>query len=146
MRGGEVNGRTWHELARVPAPVEPRCLWTAILEKTEYPERYNARLEYADVIDHDATVVTRRAHPAQGEPYIEWVTHARCDTRVEYRRMGEPWKRAQALVETDDGPCLVYQVDDVSAAKTVSDIDEAYAVRVLERLVQAAHARNPLAV
>lgn len=138
MRGRKLNGRTWIELARVPAPVERRSLWRALLEKTEFPELYNRSLDGAEVIDHDATVVVRRAHPADGDPYLEWITHSCPETRVEYRRHGHDWVRAQALVETEAGPCLVYQVDDAQAAASHGGIEPDYARRVLERLVETA--------
>ena len=146
MRGGEANGCNWVELARVPAPVEPRCLWQALLEKTENPELYNRALARAEVIDHDATVVIRRAHPARGEPYLESITHARADLRVECRRHGQSWLRAQRLVECDDGPCLVYEVDDKQAAAEHGCIDPVYAERVLEQLVATAQALGSVPV
>ncbi len=138
MRGGETNGRSWVELARVPAPVTRRCLWQALLEKTEYPELYNRSLERSEMLDQDATVVVRRAHPASGEPYLELLTHACSDVRVEVRRHGQDWRRRQALVETGEGPCLVYQVDDTAAAVKHGGIDSGYAEGVLQQLVATA--------
>jgi len=146
MRGGDVNGRNWIELARVPAPVERRSLWQALLEKTENPELYNRALARAEVLDQDATVVIRRAHPARGEPYLESLTHACAEVRVEVRRHGHTWRRRQALVESGDGPCLVYQVDDAEAAATHGGIDGAYARHVLEQLVSTARAMGSLTV
>ena len=146
MRGGEVNGRTWVELARIPAPVERRCLWQALLEKTENPELYNRTLARAEVIDHDATVVVRRAHPLSGESYLEWITHACAETRVECRRHGQGWLRAQSLVETEDGPCVRYEVDDAQAAAEHGGVDADYALRVLEQLVATAQALGSVAV
>lgn len=146
MRGGEVNGRTWVELARVPAPVTRRSVWQALLDKTEYPELYNGALERSELVDQDATVVVRRAHPAGAEPYLEWVTHRCADTRVEVRRHGHDWRRAQALVETPSGPQLVYQVDDAHAASEQGGIGPSYARQVLEQLVSKARALGSLTV
>ena len=63
---------------------------------------------------------------------------------MEYRRCGDHWRRAQALVQTRDGPCLVYLVDDVEAAARESGIDAAHAQRVLTRLVETARTLDPL--
>jgi len=141
MRRDEAGSRIWHELARIPAPVERRSLWEALLEKTEHPETFTGRLRGAELIDQDPTVVTRRTQKTNGESYIEWVTHTRADVRVELRRRGAAWSRAQALIDTQDGPCLVYQVNDVAAAAESGGIDAAYAHRVLTRLIQ--HALTP---
>ena len=146
MRGGELNGRQWTELARVPAPVERRSLWQALVEKTENPELYNRALARSEVLDQDATVVVRRAHPAAGEPYLESLTHACSEVRVEVRRHGHAWRRRQALVDGGDGPCLVYQVDDPEAAARHGGINGAYARGVLEQLVSTARTLGSLTV
>jgi len=134
MRARETQGSTWYELARCHVPVEDRCLWKALVDKTEYPERYNDALNRAELLDHDAHIVVRRTWPALGEPYLEWIRHEASATRVEYERRGHLFRRAQAVLETPEGLCLVYQVDDVEAACTQGGVDASHAGRVLRRL------------
>lgn len=93
----------WRELARCPAPVDRRAVWRTLIDKTEHPERYNEAVRGAELIDHTASVVVRRTYPDDGEPFVEWVAHAVRSTRVETRRSGCAWRRAQALVETPGG-------------------------------------------
>lgn len=136
MEGRQHNGG-WQELARCPAPVDRRVLWKTLIDKTEHPERYNASVRRADLIDHNASVVVRRTYPGNGEPFVEWVQLEARRTRVETRRSGCAWKRAQAIVDTPDGPCLIYEVDDADAA----DVDSNHASRVLAQLLAAAQGR-----
>jgi hypothetical protein len=138
MRGGDAKGRNWVELARCRAPVDVRLLWEAILDKTEHPERYDAALRRAELLDHDAQLVCRRTVPCAGRPYIEWVEHARRVARVETRRRGQAWRRAQAVVDGPGGPWLVYEVDDLEAAASTGEADPARARRILERLLESA--------
>lgn len=134
---GHTNGR-WLELARVSVSVEKRTVWSALLDKTEYPERYNPTIERADLIDHDPTVVLRRTFPVSGQPFAEYVRHALSSHRVEYQRYGFEWRTAQALVETEDGAHhLVYEVYDAEAAYTDAGIDAAHAERTLTHLLKA---------
>lgn len=133
---GQVNGR-WLELARVRVPVEKAAVWRALLDKTEHPERYNPTIARAELIDHDPTVVLRRTWPAEGKPFAEYVRHELRAHRVEYQRYGLTWRTAQALVETDDGPCLIYEVLDAEGAQAHAGIDAAHARRTLEHLLEA---------
>lgn len=133
---GQTNGR-WQELARIPAAVGKHSLWLAMLDKTEHPERYNPAIESADLLDHDPTVVLRRTNPAQGEPFAEYVRHALRSHRVEYQRYGFNWSTAQAIVDTESGPHLVYEVDGAEAARDDAGIDAAHATRILTHLLAA---------
>ncbi len=142
MQGQEHQNGTWHELARCHAPVDRRILWRALLDKTEHPERYNTTVHSAEVIDHTASVVVRRTYPGDGEPFVEWVQHEIRATRVETRRSGCGWRRAQALVDTPEGPCLVYEVDDAAEAAREAGIDARHAGNVLRQLIDAARGRD----
>ncbi len=139
MGRDQTNG-CWQELARCPATaVDRSVLWKALVDKTEHPERYNTAVRRADLIDHDASVVVRRTYPGDdGEPFVEWVRHEIRATRVETRRSGCEWKRAQAIIDTPEGPCLVYEVNDVEAASNGGGITPTHASRVLQQLVEAA--------
>ena len=137
MLGSETNG-CWHELARVRAPVGARTLWTALLDKTEHPERYNPTIRRAQLLDHDPTVVLRRTFPASGKPFDESVRHACRERRVEYQRHGFAWKTAQAIVVHEDETWLVYEVDDPQAALADAGISANHAQRTLDYLVTAA--------
>jgi hypothetical protein len=138
MQGHEDQNGSWHELARRPAPVDRRVLWQALIDKTEHPEHYNDGVRGAEVIDHGACVVVRRTYPDRGEPFVEWIEHEIRSVRVETRRSGCGWRRAQALVDTPEGPCLVYEVDDLEAAEEAGGITALHADRVLEQLLAAA--------
>jgi len=140
MLEGETNGCTWYELARCPVPVGDRCLWEALIHKTEFPERYNDALDHAELLDHDAQTVVRRTWPESGEPYLEWIRHEVRARRVETQRRGQRFRRAQAVLQTPRGPCLVYQVDDLEAASQPGGVDASHAGRVLERLIGKARA------
>ena len=138
MAGNHTNGR-WHELARVRAALSCHRLWTALLDKTEHPERYNPGIRAATVLDHDPTVVVRRTVPTRGDPFNELVRHACRDRRVEVQRYGGTWCTAQAVVTCkQDWTWLVYEVSDPVAAKSEGGIDEASARRTLQHLVRAA--------
>ena len=141
MRGSDTNTRHWHELARVPVPVDRRTLWQALVDKTEHPERYNGALQRAEVIDADASTVVRRTFPGEGEPFVEWIRHEAHAGRVEYRRSGHAWRRAQAVVQTAEGLYLVYEVDDPEAAVEMGGIDARHASHVLAQLAAAAQGR-----
>lgn len=138
---GQTNGR-WLELARVRVPVRKAAVWRAMLDKTEHPERYNPAITRADLLDHDPTVVLRRTWPADGEPFAEYVRHELRAHRVEYQRYGLTWSTAQAIVDTDAGPCLVYEVDGAELARAHAGIDAAHAERTLRQLL-AASANGP---
>ena len=138
MRARDTFDGTWVELARCQLPVADRCLWQALVDKTEYPERYNDALSRAELLDHDAHTVVRRTWPEFGEPYLEWIRHEASATRVEYKRKGHLFRRAQAVLNTPEGPCLVYQVDNVEAASEQGGVDASHAGRVLRRLVRKA--------
>ena len=138
MSGEPTNHRDWHELARLPAPMSKRQLWQALVDKTEHPERYNDAVRRAVVIEAGASTVVRRTYPGEGEPFLEWIRHEAHAGRVEYRRSGHPWKRAQAVVETPEGCCLVYEVDDPEAASRTSGVDSRHAAHVLQQLIAAA--------
>ncbi|MDJ0975418.1 MAG: DUF1857 family protein [Planctomycetota bacterium] len=133
---GQTNGR-WLELARVRVSVDKVAVWRALLDKTEHPERYNPGIERADLLDHDPTVVLRRTWPAAGEPFAEYVRHQLSAHRVEYQRYGRTWSTAQALVETADGPYLVYEVSHPELARDHAGIDAAHAKRTLEHLLES---------
>lgn len=141
MRGNDRNSADWHELARLPAPVDRRMLWQALVDKTEHPERYNEALRCAEVIEAGASTVVRRTYPGEGEPFVEWVRHEAHTARVEYSRSGHEFRRAQAVVETDEGLCLVYEVDDPEAAVASGGVDTQHATQVLSQLVDAARGR-----
>lgn len=134
---GKPGGR-WTELARCKAPVSRRVLWRVLVDKTEHPERYNPRLKGAEVIDQDASMVLRRTYPGSGAPFVEWIRHASGTKRVEYRRNGETWRTAQAVVDTPEGPHLVYEVDDEQGDAGSAGIDAGHAARVLRELLKAA--------
>lgn len=138
MAGNQTNG-CWHELARVRAPLTCHRLWTALLDKTEHPERYNPGIREATVLDHDPTVVLRRTVPTTGAPFNESIHHACRDRRVEVRRHGRAWSTAQAVVTAGQHTWLVYEVSDPAAAAAEAGIDAAWARRTLEHLVRAAH-------
>jgi len=143
MQGSETRDCTWYELARFRVPVgvhciRKACLWKALVDKTENPERYNDALSRAELLDHDAHTVVRRTWPESGDPYIEWIRHEVRTTRVEYKRRGHGFRRAQALLQTPEGPCLVYQVDDVDVASEEGGVDASHADRVLRRLIEKA--------
>ena len=140
MQGQGTNGR-WKELARTPAPVDRRALWQTLVDKTEHPERYNESVHGAEVVDRNASVVVRRTFPGEGQPFVEWVEHEIRSARVETRRSGCNWRRAQMVVDTPEGPHLVYEVSDDAAAET-GGIDADHAQRVLEQLVDAARGAN----
>lgn len=136
---GPTNDCTWHELARCDVPLAGRDLWRALLDKTEYPEHYSQKVSHAELIDHDAQTVVRRTFANGGEDYIEWVCHEVQRHRVECRRGGQAFRRAQALVQTPQGAMLVYEVDDPRAARAEGGIDATYAAEVLSRIVSRAH-------
>ncbi len=130
----------WEELARFPAPVARSLLWQALLDKTEHPERYNPRFRSAQLIDHDPTVVLRRLYPREGAPFTEFVHHERGELRVECVRPGG-WRTAQAVVETDEGRFLVYEVSDERAARATG-INRRRAERTLRQLLAGAELRR----
>ncbi len=138
MHGNPTNHEAWHELARLPAPMSKRQLWRALVDKTEHPERYNEAVRGAKVLEAGASTVVRRTYPGEGEPFLEWIRHEAHTGRVEYRRSGFPWRRAQAVVETPEGCWLVYEVDDPEAAVRTSGVDARHAEHVLQQLVEAA--------
>lgn len=133
---GQTNGR-WLELARIPVSVCKRTVWGALLDKTEHPERYNPTIRRADLLDHDPTVVLRRTYPTKGQPFAEYVRHALSEHRVEYQRYGLEWRTAQALVETENGPYLIYEVYGAEEARVDAGIDTAHAERTLGYLIDA---------
>ena len=138
--GPPQNGaeESWHVLARIPLRVDARNLWQAMLDKTEHPERYNPTIERAAVIDHDPTTVLRRIWPAGGSPFEEYVQHTIRSRRVEYRHYGAQWAYAQAIVEIDDEPCLIYEVDDPGQAESSAGITPEHAARTLQYLIDRA--------
>jgi hypothetical protein len=133
----------WHVLARIPVRVDARTLWKAMLDKTEHPERYNPSIERASVLDHDPTVVLRRIWPTSGTPFEEYVRHTVRARRVEYRHHGAGWAYAQAIVEVDDEPCLVYEVDDPTQAASCAGITPEHAQRTLRHLLERAGSLLP---
>ena len=138
---GQLNGaggNTWHVLAQIPVRLDARTLWQAMLDKTEHPERYNPTITRAAVIDHDPTTVLRRIWPASGRPFEEYVQHTIRARRVEYRHYGAGWAYAQAIVEIDDEPCLIYEVDDPGQAASCAGITPEHAQRTLQHLIQRA--------
>lgn len=143
MAGGGAPNDRWLELARIPAPVSKHLVWRALLDKTEHPERYNPAIRGAEVLDHDPTTVLRRTIPTAGAPFAEYVRHAIRVRRVEYQRYGTRWCTAQALIETEEGPQLVYEVCGAAEARAHAGIDAAHARRTLEHLLRACTAAAP---
>ena len=80
----------------------------------------------------------RRWEAAGGRPFEEYVQHTIRARRVEYRHYGAGWAYAQAIVEIDDEPCLVYEVDDPGQAASCAGITAEHAQRTLLHLIERA--------